>query len=106
MLPSKIKRIVNTRNPFSRLYAAWGDKLRLKRLKQERWEERYGDFWDNAEEPGFKVPNGYRNSFHAFLRYVTQEEGEHHLNRLVRPQKSQFCIYYWCKSITLANQLF
>ena len=80
-LPSKTKRIVNTRNPFSRLYAAWGDKLRLIKKEQERWDERYGDFWDRAEKPEFKIPEGYRNSFHAFLRYVTQEDGEQHLNR-------------------------
>ena len=76
-----MKRIVNTRNPFSRLYAAWGDKLRLTRKEQERWDKRYGDFWDKAEKPEFKVPEGYRNSFHAFLRYITQKDGEQHLNR-------------------------
>ena len=80
------KRVVNTRNPFSRLNAAWRDKYRDKWYKPEHKVtynknlDKLKPFADLAELPGTVPPPGYIHSFHAFLRYVNQESGESHLN--------------------------
>ena len=79
------KRVINTRNPFSRLNAAWRDKFRKKWYKRNTFEfqEDLADLKpsvDRAELPGTIPPSGYVNSFHGFLRYVNQEDGERHLN--------------------------
>ena len=84
------KRILNTRNPLSRLYAAWGDKLRDKYYeevhevpqKDKNYElKALQQYVDRAEPPNTTPPSGYQNSFHGFLRYVAQEKNEPHLNR-------------------------
>ena len=84
------KRILNTRNPFSRLYAAWSDKLRDKyyekvpevREKDKNYKlKALQQYVDRAELPNTTPPSGYQNSFHGFLRYVAQEKNEPHLNR-------------------------
>ena len=94
------KRVLNTRNPFSRLYAAWGDKFRTKYYEEvPKNEEKIRGkrspqcmnkhnalkalqpYVDRAEPSNTTPPPGYINSFHGFLRYVTQEENEPHLNR-------------------------
>ena len=79
------KRVINTRNPFSRLNAAWRDKFRKRWYKRNTFEfqEDLADLKpsvDRAELPGTIPPSGYVNSFHGFLRYVNQEDGERHLN--------------------------
>ena len=85
-----IKRILNTRNPFSRLFAAWGDKLRSKYYedtKDTKKKDKHNalkalkSIIDRAEPSKSPPPDGYTNSFHGFLRYVTQEKDEQHLNR-------------------------
>ena len=63
------KRVLNTRNPFSRLRAAYTDKF------HEKYERRlnFGEYWDEArkaENKLFEIPDGYASSFHAFLRKV------------------------------------
>ena len=83
------KRVLNTRNPFSRLYAAWGDKFRTKyypEVPKNNKNMHYAlravqSYVDRAEPSNTTRPPGYINSFHGFLRYVTQEENEPHLNR-------------------------
>ena len=70
---------------FSRLNAAWRDKFREKYYYKKNFEfqETLADLKplvDRAELPGIKPPTGYVNSFHGFLRYVTQEDGEGHLD--------------------------
>ena len=79
------KRVINTRNPFSRLNAAWRDKFRERWYKRNTFEfqEDLADLKpsvDRAELPDAIPPSGYVNSFHGFLRYVNQEDGERHLN--------------------------
>ena len=81
-------RVINTRNPFSRLNAAWRDKFRIEELsKTDRLKLEMNKiiadlrpFLDRAELSGSVPSSGYTNSFHSFLRYVNQEEGERHLN--------------------------
>ena len=83
------KRVLNTRNPFSRLSAAWGDKFRTKYYEEvpsKKKDKNYAlkelqPYVDRAEPPNTTLPSGYQNSFHGFLRYVTQEKNEPHLNR-------------------------
>ena len=83
------KRVLNTRNPFSRLYAAWGDKFRTKyypEVPKNKKDNHYAlkavqSYVERAEPSNTTRPPGYINSFHGFLRYVTQEENEPHLNR-------------------------
>ena len=79
------KRILNTRNPFSRLYAAWGDKFQSsyynEPTKQYAVLSKILPHVDSAEPTNGSPPTGYTNSFHGFLRYVTQEKDEKHLNR-------------------------
>ena len=68
------KRILNTRNPFSRLYAAWGDKFRSK-YYEENTDKKGHDkhdalkalqsYVDRAEPPnitgsGSQPPEGYK----------------------------------------------
>ena len=83
------KRILNTRNPFSRLCAAWGDKFRSiyyedvpsKKKDMHHALKAVQSYVDRAELPNTAPPSGYAHSFHGFLRYVTQEKDEAHLNR-------------------------
>ena len=80
------KRVINTRNPFNRLNAAWRDKYReylynnTTKIKFEEALAILRPFMDRAELPGSEPPPGYIHSFHSFLRYVNQEQGESHLN--------------------------
>ena len=93
------KRVLNTRNPFSRLLAAYTDKF----YKSANRTAQYGRYWDAArlaEKDEFEIPENYSASFHAFLRnvhsrlyfslncvitvctllrYVAQQDGENHL---------------------------
>ena len=80
------KRILNTRNPFSRLYAAWGDKFRSTYYKEPIQKNvavlsALLPQVDRAEPTNSSPSPGYTNTFHGFLRYVTQEKDEKHLNR-------------------------
>ena len=75
---SGYRRVLNTRNPFSRILAAYTDKFKLHPNRKQQ----FGDYWkisQKAEKNNFVKVKGYAASFHAFLRYVTQEEGEKHL---------------------------
>ena len=63
------KRVLNTRNPFSRLLAAYTDKF----YQSANRSAQYGRFWDAAhfaEKDEFEIPKNYSASFHAFLRIV------------------------------------
>ena len=71
-----VPAVVNTRNPFSRLYAAWSDKFNFKSsfLKQEKPIERLKWIYDaveELEEENFTKPPGYVNSFDAFAKYIS-----------------------------------
>ena len=72
------------RPSLSRLNAAWRDKFRNKwYIKYSQKSKRWLDLKptvDQAELPGTLPPPGYVNSFHGFLRYISQEVGEQHLN--------------------------
>lgn len=80
------KRVINTRNPFNRLNAGWRDKYReflyntTTKIKFRKDLAILRPFFDRAELPGSEPPPGYIHSFHSFLRYVNQEQGESHLN--------------------------
>ena len=71
---------------FSRLNAAWRDKFREKYYNENNtfeFQQNLADLKhsvDRAELAGTVPPQGYVNSFHGFLRYVSQEDGEKHLN--------------------------
>lgn len=71
-----VPAIVNTRNPFSRLYAAWSDKFNYKssfinrKTPNERLKWIY-DAVNELEEDKFTVPPGYINSFDAFAKYIS-----------------------------------
>ena len=71
-----VPAIVNTRHPFSRLYAAWSDKFNLRSAffthgkPVERLEWIY-DAVTELEEDEFTVPEGYSNSFDAFAKYLS-----------------------------------
>ena len=61
------KRVLNTRNPFSRLRAAYTDKFHVKSERRLNFQM----YWDEArkaETEPFEIPDGYASSFHAFLR--------------------------------------
>ena len=63
------KRVLNTRNPFSRILAAYTDKF----YKSLNRTAQYGPYWDAArlaEKDEFEIPKNYSASFHAFLRSV------------------------------------
>ena len=60
---------VNTRNPFDRLHAAWSDKFRESKMDTGKYET-YSSFIANFEGP-YKIPNGYTNSFEAFMKYIS-----------------------------------
>ena len=63
------KRVLNTRNPFSRILAAYTDKF----YNSANRSAQYGRFWDAAhlaEKDEFEIPKNYSASFHAFLRNV------------------------------------
>ena len=75
---SGYQRVLNTRNPFSRILAAYTDKFKVHPNRKQQ----FGEYWkvaQKAEKENFEKAKGYAASFHAFLRYVTQEEGEKHL---------------------------
>ena len=113
-LQSSEKRILNTRNPFSRLYAAWGDKFRTEYYEGKivngeamKLLKALLPLADRAEPADSEVPLGKTNSFHGFLRYVTQEQGEQHLNRHWRSivflcQPCRF-VYDYIMDIEFAN---
>lgn len=64
---SGYKRVLNTRNPFSRILAAYTDKF----YESPSHQHRYGHFWNEArmaEKDEFEIPGNYSASFHAFLR--------------------------------------
>ena len=81
-------RVINTRNPFSRLNAAWRDKFRIEaphmttklNMQMTKTISALRPFLNRAELPGYVPLSGYTHSFHSFLRYVNQEDGESHLN--------------------------
>ena len=63
------KRVLNTRNPFSRILAAYTDKF----YKSPNRTAQFGRYWDAArlaEKEEFEIPKHYSASFHAFLRSV------------------------------------
>ena len=66
--------------------AAWRDKFREKYYNENNtfeFQQSLADLKhsvDRAELAGTLPPQGYVNSFHGFLRYVSQEDGEKHLN--------------------------
>ena len=65
-------RVINTRNPFSRIQSGWNDKYNLLN-EYESHKEQFEKFWnvtDQAEEDAFEKPEGIHNSFRAFLRTV------------------------------------
>ena len=68
-------RIANVRNPFARLYSAWGDKQRL--------ESPYLQYWRGIR-PFQKAlgapPKGMNNSFTAFAQYVAANPGNSKMN--------------------------
>ena len=74
------------RPSLSRLNAAWRDKFREKYYNENNtfeFQQSLADLKhsvDRAELTGTLPPQGYVNSFHGFLRYVSQEDGEKHLN--------------------------
>ena len=62
-------RVLNTRNPFSRLRAAYTDKFHVKYQRRLNFQS----YWyeaRKAENKLFEIPDGYASSFHAFLRKV------------------------------------
>ena len=72
-------RITNTRDPFDRLHAAWTDKFRLNSSFHNANNVNNTRFIYEAvtaaEEPNqatFTIPEGYSNSFEAFVKYVLQ----------------------------------
>ena len=65
-------RVLNTRNPFSRIFAAYADKF-YKNENRTGGTAPYKRFWDAArlaEKDEFDIPENYSASFHAFLRNV------------------------------------
>ena len=66
--------------------AAWRDKFRDKYYNENNtfdFQQNLADLKhsvDRAELAGTLPPQGYVNSFHGFLRYVSQEDDEKHLN--------------------------
>ena len=61
------QRVLNTRNPFRRILAAYTDKF-FKTIKSK---SQFGDYWNAArlaEKDEFDIPKKYSASFHAFLR--------------------------------------
>ena len=63
------KRVLNTRNPFSRIFAAYTDKF----YKSPEHTAQFEPYWDAArlaEKDEFEIPKNYSASFHAFLRSV------------------------------------
>ena len=93
---SGYKRVLNTRNPFSRLLAAYTDKFHVK--SDRKHFQQYWNAAREAESEQFEIPEYYASSFHAFLRYVTQEEGEKHL------QGHWQSIAYRCQPCRIAYQ--
>ena len=82
-----VPAIVNTRNPFARLYASWSDKFGYnsafwdghhKPKERLKW---IFDAVEDLEEDDFIIPPGYSNSFEAFIKYVsissTQTQNHH-----------------------------
>ena len=66
------KHVLNTRNPFSRILAAYADKF-YKNENRTGGTAQYKRFWDAArlaEKDEFEIPKNYSASFHAFLRNV------------------------------------
>ena len=87
------RKIVNSRNPFTRLFSAWNDKSRThldgdgNRLKEDTWynwfEIRQLDVHFHSKYyPGWKVfeserPTEGRNvSWEAFVKYVAANPGD------------------------------
>ena len=69
-------RVANTRNPFDRLHAAWTDKFRLnssfQRTEDLKRVKFIYDAVNVAEEDKYIKPEGFSNSFEAFVKYVLQ----------------------------------
>ncbi|CAG5098004.1 Oidioi.mRNA.OKI2018_I69.XSR.g15326.t1.cds [Oikopleura dioica] len=68
-------RIANVRNPFSRLYSAWGDKQRVT--------SSYLSYWRGVkpfQEALGNPPQGMNNSFTAFAQYVAANPGNSKMN--------------------------
>ena len=68
-------RIANVRNPFARLYSAWGDKQRATSSYLQYWRG-IKPFQDALGAP----PNGMNNSFTAFAQYVAANPGNSKMN--------------------------
>ena len=70
--PKSENRVVNTRNPFSRIQSGWNDKYNMLKQYEEHKEqyERYWNVTDKAEKDNFERTEGIHNSFRAFLRLV------------------------------------
>ena len=68
-------RIPNVRNPFSRLYSAWGDKQRVSSGYLSYWRG-VKPFQDALGSP----PEGMNNSFTAFAQYVAANPGNSKMN--------------------------
>ncbi|CBY10451.1 unnamed protein product [Oikopleura dioica] len=68
-------RIANVRNPFARLYSAWGDKQRETSSYLQYWP-RIKPFQDLFGAP----PKGMNNSFTAFAQYVAANPGNSKMN--------------------------
>ena len=82
-----VPAVVNTRNPFSRLFAAWADKFNYnsaffdwhlgwqKPNSKKKW---IFNTVQALEQNEFKKQAGYSNSFEAFLKYISISSTETH----------------------------
>lgn len=68
-------RIANVRNPFARLYSAWGDKQRATSSYLQYWRG-IRPFQEALGAP----PEGMNNSFTAFAQYVAANPGNSKMN--------------------------
>ena len=66
----EMARVINTRNPFDRIHAAWSDKFRVSKLNFVKWWH-YVEFIKNFEDKRFPIPKNYTVSFEAFVKYLS-----------------------------------